>query len=180
MIKRIAALIGLAAFGAAFGLFIVWPDADAPKRDDLTFDRPVSPTRHVAPAMRADLQSELDRLGYSSQKAVTNDNEVRRTYQIWTNASKPKVELNDLGSGIYRLHTVAFQGGAGTWQQFWCSPAKDDETLAYVINTGKQIKKEIENGTASLSSDIETPVGTKFVRLADLNGEPLMTCYVSN
>ena len=174
-IRWIAGSLAVLALVAG-GTWFFWPHPNAPKRADLSLKSSSAPTRHVAPAIRADLQTELDQLGYKPQAAVTadvNGNEVPSTSQLWNSPGRPQVELNDLGSGIYRLHTVSFAGGAGSWKNFWCSPAAD-ASLTYATNFGKQISREIADGSANLTSDVTTPEGTMFVRWSTL------TCYVSN
>jgi len=177
--RSVTPLIALALIVG--GAWFFWLNPEAPQRGDLNLDQPTSaPTRHVTPTVPADLQAELDHLGYKPQAAVAAG-PSNSTGQLWDSTGRPQVELNDLGSGIYKVHTFTYEGGAGSWKFFWCAPSgADEKLLEHTINASRMIRNDIDKGSARPKTDADSSLGIKYVRRTDAVNQWTLTCYVWN
>jgi hypothetical protein len=172
--RRIAIAFGLITLGLGFAAYLVLPMPEAPWKDQsTTLPSPTQPVRHANATVPIDLQDDLERHGFASAPIETHTSEgMLISTQLWTSEDDTQVELNDLGSGIMKLHVISYPGGAGTWKNFWCAPA-EGETLTQAINyQTTTVRPDIKSGTAPLHADVTTPRGTKEYRSS------LATCYV--
>lgn len=173
--KGTVAVFSLITLGLLFAAYLVVPMPDAPWKDQ-SIKLPSQPTqqvRHANATVPISLQDDLERHGFASAPIETHVSEgMLISTQLWTSEDGTQVELNDLGSGIMKLHVISYPGGAGTWKNFWCAPA-EGETLTQAINyQTTTVRPDIKSGTAPLHADVTTPRGTKEYRSS------LATCYV--
>lgn len=95
-----------------------------------------------------------------------------RHYQVWTSDKGPDVELDDFGTGTFRIHSLSYPA-AGQWKSFVWSPAMG-ETLIQAINFSTDLREELASGKItplqklpSMGDDedwYKTSLGTLFMR----------------
>jgi hypothetical protein len=145
-------LAGLAALAVVAGLaYLARPDAEAPKRDDLTFDRPSASPTTATTFIPLPLFNELKEGNYKDGPLTQriSDGAVK-SVQVWTSKRGHKVELAATDSTPMKLKSVTFPQHDG--QRWTCTPEKS-ETISYVITYGEVLRKSVADGTTEMHSD---------------------------